>query len=114
VKLPAPEEFRMQNSSHRELNFILGLMPLRNPQDLPLSLSFGGYQKALWHLQFLRRRSQSPASYCKQAIVSLFTLCRASKQIEEKNIYVFSASLAALPPRAAGEGNKKRFCKKVS
>jgi hypothetical protein len=31
-------------------------MPLRNPQDFSLLLSFGGYQKALSHLQSLRRQ----------------------------------------------------------
>ena len=33
------EEFCKQNSSHRKFNFILGLMPLRNPQNLLLSIS---------------------------------------------------------------------------
>ena len=39
------EEFCKQNSSHRKFNFILGLMPLRNPQNLLLSISAarGGY-----------------------------------------------------------------------
>ena len=71
-----------------------GLMPLRNPQDFSLSLSFGGYQKALWHLRVLRNEIQRFRCYCKQAISPHFTPRRASKRIEEKNIYAFSASLA--------------------
>jgi len=84
-------------------------MPLRSPQDLFLWLSFGGYQKALWHLQFLRNEIQRFRFCCKQAIIFRFIPRRASKQIEEKNIRVYSASLAAFPPRAAGKGSKSVF-----
>ena len=35
-----------------------GLEPLRNPQDLFLEWSFGGYQKALLYLQFRATKSK--------------------------------------------------------
>jgi hypothetical protein len=37
--------FHKEMAKERELK---GLMPLRNPQAFILSLSFGGYQKALY------------------------------------------------------------------
>ena len=45
-----------------------GLMPLRNPQNLFLSLSFGGYQKACWHLQLLRNKIQRFCCCYKQIV----------------------------------------------
>ena len=61
-----------------------GLIPLGPPQDLLLWLSFGGYQKALSHLQFLRNEIQRFRCCCKQAIVFHFTPCRASKCFTRK------------------------------
>ena len=85
-----------------------GLIPLGTPQDLPLSLSFGSYQKACWRLRVLRRRSQSPASYCKQTIVSHFIPCRASTCITRKT----SASFMHLPTAVTtrGGGQNKSVC----
>ena len=82
------------NKESTKENQLKGLMPLRNPQDFSLSLSFGGYQKALWRQQFLRNEIQRFRCYCKQAIISHFIPCRASKQIEEKNIYIFFLHLS--------------------
>ena len=85
-------------------------MPLGTPQDFSLSLSFGGYQKALSRQRFLRNKIQRFRCCCKQAITFYFIPCRAAKQAREKNIYAFSASLAALPPRAAGGECKNSCC----
>ena len=59
-----------------------GLEPFGNPQNLFLSLSFGGYQKALSHLQSLRRQIQRFASYCKQARIFYCVFCRAIRATE--------------------------------
>ena len=50
-----------------------GLIPFGNPQSLLLWLSFGGYQKALSHLQALRNKIQRCCCYCKQAKIFHFT-----------------------------------------
>ena len=53
-----------------------GLMPFGFPQDFLLLLSFGGYQKALWHLQFLRQRIKDPPPIASR--LSFFaSLCAA-------------------------------------
>jgi len=77
-------------------------MPLGTPQNLFLLLSFGGYQKAFWHLQSLRRRSQSSASYCEQAIFFHFTPRRASKRTKRKISAFFLYHPTVLITRAGG------------
>jgi hypothetical protein len=67
-----------------------------------LSLSFGGYQKAFWHLQNLRRQSQSSASYCEQAIFFHFTPRRASKRIKKKTSVSFVHHPTVLITRGGG------------
>jgi hypothetical protein len=84
-------------------------MPLRNPQDLSLSLSFGGYQKALWHLQFLRNEIQRFRCYCKQAIVFCFIPCRAANLTEEKDIFD-SIHLSPFYHHARQAEKQGRFC----
>jgi len=83
-------------------------MPLRNPQDFSLSLSFGSYQKVCWRLRVLRRRSQSPASYCKQAIVSHFIPRRASTCFTRKTYTLFVHLSTAVTTR--GGGQNKSVC----
>ena len=84
-----------------------GLMPLRNPQDLPLSLSFGGYQKALWHLQFLRQRIKDPPPIASR--LSFSALFRAALQGErrEKHKSLFCNSRHTFTTR--GRRRKKKF-----
>ena len=59
-----------------------GLEPLRNPQEVCLGRSFGGYQKVLSHLQRSRRQIQRFASYCKQAKIFCCVFCRAIRATE--------------------------------
>jgi hypothetical protein len=61
-----------------------GLIPLGTPQDFSLSLSFGGYQKALSRQQFLRNEIQRFRCYCKQAITFNFIPCRAANCFTRK------------------------------
>ena len=125
--------FHKERAKERKLK---GLMPLRNPQDLSLSLSFGGYQKACWRLRVLRRRSQSPASYCKQAISPRFTPHRATRtktrktqefmlqlspyiyharRAEEEKVFSFSVGAGASTAHFGGRHRKQnRFCLKYS
>ncbi|MBR5615881.1 MAG: hypothetical protein IKW66_03585, partial [Clostridia bacterium] len=63
--------FHKERAKERELK---GLMPLRTPQDFSLSLSFGGYQKALSRQQFLRQRIKDPPPIASR--LSLFTSFR--------------------------------------
>ena len=74
-------------------------MPLRNPQDFSLSLSFGGYQKALSHLQLLRNEIQRFRCYCKQAIVFYFIPRRAAKSIKRKTYMIFMHRSTAVTTR---------------
>jgi hypothetical protein len=67
--------FHKERAKERKLK---GLMPLRNPQDLFLSLSFGGYQKALSHLQSLRQRIKDPLPIASRLL--RFTSFRAALQ----------------------------------
>ena len=99
-----------------------GLMPLRNPQDFVLSLSFGGYQKAFCLAKPLRRQIQRFASCCKQAIIfctpfaalqrvrreitcELFMLClnfsQHERQVENERAFAFrfAENLSCHKPR---------------
>jgi hypothetical protein len=69
--------FHKERAKERELK---GLMPLRTPQDFSLSLSFGGYQKALSYLRILRDKIQRFCRCSKQAIS--FASHRAALQRE--------------------------------
>ncbi|MBE6660708.1 MAG: hypothetical protein E7605_04820 [Ruminococcaceae bacterium] len=67
------EEFCKQNSSHRKFNFILGLMPLRNPQNLLLSISAarGGYmaRDSFRRAGALRSRFCAMLAFSEQAML---------------------------------------------
>jgi hypothetical protein len=90
-----------------------GLMPLRNPQNFALSLSFGGYQKEILHLQFLRNKIQRFCFYCKQTISPYFIPRRASKQKTRKTSVFEMQHLSSLITRG-GENQSNNICLKVS
>ena len=100
------------NKESTKENQLKGLMPLRNPQDFSLSLSFGGYQKAFWHLQILRQRIKDPfpAPSRLSSLASLrAALQRASREKHIRCLYVSRRQ----SPRAAGEGSEIVFVKKL-
>ena len=85
-----------------------GLMPLRNPQKFSLSLSFGGYQKAILHLQLLRNKIQRFCFYCKQASILGFTPVPRYKGKDERvhTRFLCCASSFAI---TRGRRNKRKF-----
>ena len=84
-----------------------GLMPLRNPQKFSLSLSFGGYQKAILHLQLLRNKIQRFCFYCKQASTLRFIPCCASKRKKRRTAMLFMRYSRVAITR--GRRNKRKF-----
>ncbi|MBR2622107.1 MAG: hypothetical protein IKC97_06995 [Clostridia bacterium] len=87
-------------------------MPLRNPQGFPLSLSFGGYQKALSRLQLSRRQIKDLPPTASR--LSFLATHRAALQSapREKHLRLLCISRRQLP-RAAGEGSEIVFVKKL-
>ena len=71
-----------------QANGLKGLMPLRNPQNLFLLLSFGGYQKALWHLQSLRQRIKDPLPIASRRFL-LASLRAALQSKQRRKTYIF-------------------------
>jgi hypothetical protein len=90
-----------------------GLMPLRNPQDLFLPLSFGGYQKALSRQQALRQRIKDPLPTASR--LSLLASLRAALQgrRREKHKYLFCISRRFFTTRGRRR-ERNRFCLKIS
>jgi hypothetical protein len=83
-------------------------MPFGNPQDLFLSLSFGGYQKALSRLQSLRQRIKDPLPIASR--LSLFTSFRAALQSEwRRKTYNLSIHLSPFCHHARQAGKAKAF-----
>jgi hypothetical protein len=88
-------------------------MPLRNPQDLPLSLSFGGYQKALSRQQFLRQRIKDPPPIASR--LSLFTSFRAALQSEwRRKTYLIQYISRRFATTRGRRRRQTRFCLKFS
>jgi hypothetical protein len=84
-------------------------MPLRNPQDFSLSLSFGGYQKALSRQQFLRQRIKDPPPIASR--LSLFTSFRAALQRERREKHKSLSCISCHFTTTRGRRRKQgRFC----
>ena len=103
-------------SFHKEMakeKKLKGLMPLRNPQDSSLSLSFGGYQKALSRQHALRQRIKDPLPTASR--LSLLASLRAALQgrRREKHKCLFCISRRFFTTRGRRR-KQKHFCKKVS
>jgi len=81
--------FHKERAKERKLK---GLMPLRNPQGLLLSLSFGGYQKALWRLQFLRQRIKDPLPTAsrRSLLASLRAALQSASREKHKSLFCIS------------------------
>jgi hypothetical protein len=69
-------------------------------------LSFGGYQKAFWHLQFLRRRIKDPPPIASR--LSFSALFRAALQIasrkKHKSLFCISRRFAITRGRQQKQG----------
>jgi len=97
--------FHKERAKERKLK---GLMPLRNPQDLFLSLSFGGYQKALWRQQFLRQRIKDPLPIASRR--SLLSSLRAALQREKREKHICFSCISRRIATTRGRRRKqKRF-----
>jgi hypothetical protein len=106
ISLPRRKEMAKEKT-------LKGLMPLRNPQNLFLLLSFGGYQKALSHLQVLRQRIKDPLPIASR--LSSSTSFRAALQgrRREKHKSLFCISRRFVITRG-GRRKQERFCLKFS
>ena len=93
------------NKESTKENQLKGLMPLRNPQGFPLSLSFGSYQKAFWHLQSLRWQIKDLPPTASR--LSFLATHRAALQSapREKHLRLLCISRRQLP-RAASVKSK--------
>ena len=104
--MPAPEEFCKQNSSHRKLNFILGLIPLESPErEKVVSLSLHSFFRENIRLQLWRARlekSHAHESNTQRTKTNAFVICDAPQfnKISSKTIL--------LPPSAARVGYMAR------